>query len=766
MNVFDLFASLKLDTKEYESNLKQAESQAGTWGKSLEKAALAGVTAIGAVGAASVALTQNTAKNGDEIHKNSQRVGMSYKAYQQWDYIMKINGSSMAENSVAFKNLTSKMDDARGGSKEAQKMFKELGISMKDVKGLSREDMFKLTVKSLQNVKDETKKASLANDMFGKSGQKLMPLFNSSSEELDKLFQETEDYGMLMSDDMVENSAKYEDSMTKLKGTLGGVGNSIAAKIMPKMIEWIEKISGKIREFTSDEEKMKLISDILGGAMRILGKAFEIVGKVIEKVIKWVSKFVQWLKDGSAKAETFKVIVVAVVSALAGFLIVYEVIKVLGLLTTAINVLGGALKFLAANPMALVVVAITTIIGVLVYLWKTNEGFRDAVKKIWEKITTFFRDAWTAIKNVWGGVKQWFSDVWNGIKETFSNVPGWFKEKFGAAWGKIKEIWGVVTGWFGGVWSGIKNVFMGAPGWFKEKFTIAWGNIKTAWEKVVTWFNNVWTGIKNIFSVVGTWFKDRFSNAWQGIKNVWNGVTNYFRIIWETIKAIFSVVKNVLIGNWRDAWNGIKSIVGTWAGYFRNAWNNIKNVFSGVNSWFGSKFRAAWQSVKNAFSGFNSFFSNLWGGIKNTFSGLGTKIGDAISSSVKSAINTLIRAVESTINSAIRLINRAIDLINKVPLVDVGHVPNVNFPRLARGGVLEKGQVGLLEGSGAEAVVPLENNAKWINKVALDMTKALSGSGTFEQNITINSPKHLSPSEVARQTRLATQNMVLAIRGV
>lgn len=51
-------------------------------------------------------------------------------------------------------------------------------------------------------------------------------------------------------------------------------------------------------------------------------------------------------------------------------------------------------------------------------------------------------------------------------------------------------------------------------------------------------------------------------------------------------------------------------------------------------------------------------------------------------------------------------------------------VSNVPAPQMARGGVLERGQTGYLEGNGAEAVVPLENNRKWISAVADDMTDA------------------------------------------
>lgn len=43
-------------------------------------------------------------------------------------------------------------------------------------------------------------------------------------------------------------------------------------------------------------------------------------------------------------------------------------------------------------------------------------------------------------------------------------------------------------------------------------------------------------------------------------------------------------------------------------------------------------------------------------------------------------------------------------------------------PQMAKGGVLERGQIGLLEGTGAEAVVPLENNRAWLSKVAEDLS--------------------------------------------
>lgn len=56
----------------------------------------------------------------------------------------------------------------------------------------------------------------------------------------------------------------------------------------------------------------------------------------------------------------------------------------------------------------------------------------------------------------------------------------------------------------------------------------------------------------------------------------------------------------------------------------------------------------------------------------------------------------------------------------------------------AKGGVVEKGEIALLEGDGAEAVVPLHQNRMWISRVAQDMKNALdygqSSSGGKNDN--------------------------------
>ena len=88
------------------------------------------------------------------------------------------------------------------------------------------------------------------------------------------------------------------------------------------------------------------------------------------------------------------------------------------------------------------------------------------------------------------------------------------------------------------------------------------------------------------------------------------------------------------------------------------------------------------------------------------------------------------------INGFISAINVAINVLNAIPGVSITKLDKLNAPQLEEGGVLKKGQVGILEGNGAEAVVPLEKNTEWINKVADQMAEATGRTAANESELT------------------------------
>lgn len=158
--------------------------------------------------------------------------------------------------------------------------------------------------------------------------------------------------------------------------------------------------------------------------------------------------------------------------------------------------------------------------------------------------------------------------------------------------------------------------------------------------------------------------------------------------IWDTIVGVFSGLISWFGDLFSQAKDKIIEVFQPIVDWFKEKWQNIKDTFSSVASWFGDLFSQAWNNIKSAFSNFTSFFSGLWDKVKSTFSSLGTKLGDAIGGAVKSGINTVLSMIENSINRAIGLINGAIDIINKVPGVDIGHIGTLSLPRLAKGGVL------------------------------------------------------------------------------
>ena len=82
------------------------------------------------------------------------------------------------------------------------------------------------------------------------------------------------------------------------------------------------------------------------------------------------------------------------------------------------------------------------------------------------------------------------------------------------------------------------------------------------------------------------------------------------------------------------------------------------------------------------------------------------------------AVNGILSTACRIINGFISAINFAIGIINAIPGVNISKLSKLNVPQMEQGGVLKKGQVGLLEGNGAEAVVPLEKNTGWLTRIA------------------------------------------------
>ena len=306
-----------------------------------------------------------------------------------------------------------------------------------------------------------------------------------------------------------------------------------------------------------------------------------------------------------------------------------------------------------ANPIGLIISAITALVAAFVVLWNKSEDFRNFFIGMWEAIKETIAAAWEFITGI-------FTEAWGVIKDGASAALDFLTTLFSGAWETIKNTWSVVAGFFTGIWDNITDAF---------------ANVKS-------------------------FFADLFEGAWQAIKFAWSGV----------------------------------------AGFFGGIWEGIKSAFSGVSEWFSGIFEGAKSAI-----------STIW---------------ETVTDIVKAPINFLIDGL----NAFIRGLNK-IQIPDWVPAVGGKGFHISEIPKLYRGGVLEAGQIGLLEGTGAEAVVPLENNKAWIGATAAAMRNAMQSEGVmsaggttnnFNFNQVNNSPQALDQLAIYR----ATQRQIQQMKGV
>lgn len=215
------------------------------------KAIKAWVKAIIYVAGAITAVVFSVSKLGDSIDKGSQRMNMSAEQYQKWAYAMELSGSSIEELREGYNQMSGQISQAVNGTKESQKAFQRLGVNLKDTKGNLRStgDIFEDVVVSLQNMDNATERTALAYKLFGESVSKLNPLLNNNANLLREVVRTQNALGSQMSDNLVAESAKFQDAITTLGQAWQGFKNLLGETFLPiiqKIVVWITVAIAKI----------------------------------------------------------------------------------------------------------------------------------------------------------------------------------------------------------------------------------------------------------------------------------------------------------------------------------------------------------------------------------------------------------------------------------------------------------------------------------------------------------------------------------------
>lgn len=430
-----------------------------------------------------------------------------------------------------------------------------------------------------------------------------------------------------------------KEAATSTKTIEGAIGN-MKAGIVTSIMEIIDAI-GK---------------DRITGAITALGTFITNGLGLLKIIIPPVISALTWLFDLINRNQA---IVSAMAGAFIGFKAALAIEKGINAVSAALNAFKAAQKaatlaqaalnaVMAINPFTIIVLAISALVALLIYFWHTNEGFRNAVKAIWEGIKAAFVQAWEAIKAAWAGAAEFFTGIWSGIKSGVQGIVQWIAQTWSGAVAVLKVVWDSISNAATTAWNFIIQSIMAVVQPFINTFVNGWNILKDG-------INGVWNGIKSIFK--GAWefiktvvlgaalliidvVSGNFSKLKADLQLIWDGIKNAFSTVWNGIKTIAVTVVTTLVNLVRNAWEGLKQVLTT-------IWNILKTsattIWDGLKSAVLSITSALVNTAKSVWEGFKNFFYSLLNGVRNT----AVNSWNSIRSSVVSIISGLVGAAQN-----------------------------------------------------------------------------------------------------------------------
>ncbi|MHC6175473.1 tape measure protein [Glutamicibacter sp. X7] len=295
-----------------------------------------------------------------------------------------------------------------------------------------------------------------------------------------------------------------------------------------------------------------------------------------------------------------------------------------------------------ANPIGIVVTAITALVAGLVWFFTQTEigqqiwsGFVGFLKDSWANITAFFQTSlsvistvwttvWTSVSSffqtIWTGISSFFTTIWNGITTAVKVGIGVVKSVITTVLNAIKNFWGNAWQWhmdlFMSIFQGIKTFGKSAMDWIKNAIQNGLNAVRSVW-------TNVWNSIRSFFT------------------NIWNGIVGFAQSAIANVRTRIQAGVNAVRAVWNSVWGGISS-------FFSKIWQGIVSA--------GSKFIG---SVKRTFSDALSFIRDIPNKVVGYFTGLGSKL----IASGKSLISGFVDGIKQGFSNAVGAVQNGIGRI-------------------------------------------------------------------------------------------------------
>lgn len=686
--------------------------------------------------------------------------------------ILADNGIKGAEGGTALRNMILSLTAPTDTAAEA---IEKLGLQVLDAEGNMRpmNDIFNDLNGTLSTM-TQGEQTEVLNKIFNKTDLKSVnALLANSGERFDELsgyIANCDGAAANMAETMNDN---LQGKITVLGSTLEGLG-----------IQIYERLEGPLK--TAADTAIESLGNIaeslgngeLGGSIDKLAEAFgDMIIKIAEGVETWLPKIIEgltWLLDNSNYISTGIISIgTAILTIKAGTTIIglVNMIKNLGtvasIASTAMAALGG--------PITLIIAAVAALAAGIVYLWNTNEGFKNAIINCWNVIKD------TAI-SVWGGICTFFTET---VPKAFNVVVDFFKNNwqnlliflvnpfvggFNLLYDNCEGFRNFIDNLMTNVKDIISNSITAIVNFFTETIPLAiqnvidWFNqlpervgyaLGYALGTIIQWGVDTWnylvTNVPIWIENIGNYFRELPGKIWQCLVNAFNKITTWGSNMWNKAKEIGS--------------NFLESVINFFRQLPGKVWEWLTNTIAKVSEFasnLGSKAREAGvnmvdniiNAVKNLPSQMASIGSSIVEGVWNGITSMGSWIADKVSGFFGGIVDGAKAALK--INSPSKVFR---DEVGKWIMPGVADGIEKGMPEVNRQIDLNSSDIV----NRMKANVTFEHSRAIPSSVNNNTSNSSSVTNNNDngvtQNININQPVK-SPSEVARQIRKVGRELV------
>lgn len=374
----------------------------------------------------------------------------------------------------------------------------------------------------------EAEKANNAETLVGKNAMSgFLALMNAAPEDIAKVsgaVNNCKDAAKNMADTMQDN---LEGQLTILKSQLQELAISFGDLLMPAVRSIVSGLQGMVNVLNAMPDGVKRVIMIVALLAAALGPVLIIIGKTLSAI----GTIMTWAP------------------------------KLAGAISTVKGAFAALSATMMANPIAIVIAAIAALVAAFIYLWNTNEEFRQFWIRLWNEIKEVAVQVWTA-------VSQFLVSAWNGIRNT------------------AVAVWNGIRDFFSGLWAGIKTLFTTVVTAISTFLVGAWNGIRatvmTVWNAISAFLGSVWNGIKSVITNVVNGIRNTVSGAfhamWSGIRSTISGIYNTIR---DGLGNAVNYITGLASAGWRwgaDIINGIVNGIRSCIGAVANAVTDVANT--------------------------------------------------------------------------------------------------------------------------------------------------------------------------------------------